>query len=213
MNQMDASGRTGHPRNEGSIVGHATVMAEERSTADEVARLLPLHVVAEPGSGRGPGRPRKVERRPDEHDLIYHREKIEEQQRFVESDSLVVAAKRGTEPTEMLRMVRGRYLEIAATLESETVGRPKGKDTAQIRSRQVAALREAATIEMELRKHGAGGVVDLKGEKFQRIFKLWIGMIRDVTMEMLEPEQVELLFNRLETEFTGWEVKAEDVIR
>jgi len=178
-----------------------------------VASVTPIHAAGGKRIKRPRGRPRKVASKPTQEALKYHKEMTEAQAKFVEEDELVKAAKGHSEPGVMLRNLHVRLLEIASALDFQAVENSKmGRDTAQIRSRQVTALREAANIEMELQKRGAD-VIDLKGEKFQKIFRLWITTLKDVVTEVVEPEKVDLLFNRLETEFANWEDRANDLVR
>ena len=87
-----------------------------------------------------------------------------------------------------------------------------GKDITTVSGRRIDALKKIADMEMEMRKVGFDQL-DVYSEKFQKILKLWIGMIEAVAQDILEPEQLDLFFNRLSSEMEGWEEKAADLVR
>jgi len=86
------------------------------------------------------------------------------------------------------------------------------RDIPQIISRQIAAMKEIAGVEMEIRKLGVDAI-DLKNERLQRVFSLLIETFRDVAKKMVAPEQFDLLWNKLENELEGWEDRADSLLR
>lgn len=177
---------------------------------DNVRRLLPVHAAPNTGKNslkvdRQRGRPRKVERMPTTSDLEYHAEMSEEKTRFIDQDPVYKAAVGKCESSEILHIIKSQVAREAAALEFQRIENEKfGRDTAQISTRRIDALTKIANIELEIKKLG-GDILDLRGEKFQRIFKLLIGKFETVAGDVLQPEQVDLLFNRLSTEMEGWE--------
>lgn len=180
--------------------------------------LLPVHAAPNTVSGRAiatprkPGRPRKVERRPDVGDLEYHAQLAEEREAFIESDPLVKATESRADTTEMLHTVKLEVAKEAAALHFQRIENEKyGRDCAQVSSRRIEALKKIADIELDVRKLGAEKI-DLKSEKMQRVFSYFIQQIKEVAADSLEPEEVDLLFNRLGTALDGWEEKCEDLV-
>lgn len=181
---------------------------------DNVRRLLPVHEAPFTGKHtlqverKKRGRPRSVERMPTTSDLEYHHEMSEEKQRFIEKDPIVKASFSNKDSSEILHIVKTQVAKEAAALEFQRIENEKyGKDTAQISTRRIDALTKIANIELEIKKLG-GDILDLKGEKFQRVFKLLIESFQEVASNVLSEEQVDLLFNRLGTALEGWEERA-----
>lgn len=199
------------------------VEAERDPTGDNIRQLLPVHAAPRVGGkGRGselkvhrqPGRPRKVERMPTTSDLEYHALMAEEKERAILEDPVVKAAlAKGGDPATVLRMIKIEVAKEAAALRMTRLENEKfGKDTGQTSSRRIDALVKVANLELEIRKLGAEAI-DLRAERFQKIFAIWITSIRDVAGEVLSPEQLDLFFNKLTTALDGWEDRAESQIR
>jgi len=201
-------------------------LPEESNTKalDNVRRLLPVHAAPRVGGkskggtdlkvSRGRGRPRNVERMPTTSDLEYHAEMSAEKQRFIDADPVVVAATKGkVEATKLLKLIQTEVAKEAAALHFQRVENEKfGKDTSQTSTRRIDALTKIANIELEIKKLGPS-TIDPSSEEFQRIFAMWVEVIRDVAAETLSPEQVDLFFNRLTTKLDGWEDRVADVSR
>jgi len=197
--------------------------ATEKKRADTVLKLLPVHAAPTLGGkgksgnalkvARGPGRPRKVERMPTTSDLQYHALMSEEKAKFIDSDTLVQAARSSSDPGQMLKIIRTEVAKEAAALQFQRIENEKfGKDTAQVSSRRVDALTKIANIEMEIKKLGTDAI-DLRSEKFQKVFALWIEIMREAATDTLTPEQIDLFFNRFSTKIEGWEERANDALR
>jgi hypothetical protein len=195
--------------------------ADEEEASDprgKVLSILPVH--AAPNTGKNPlkvqrqrGRPRKVERMPTTSDLQYHAEMTAAKQEFVENDPVVKQTLRRGDPVSMLHTLKTEVAREAAALSFQRIENEKhGKDTAQISSRRIEALSKIAAIELEIKKQG-GDVLDLRSEKFQRIFKFWIQTLQEVAAETLSPEMIDLLFNRLGTRLENWEEQAGEIAK
>jgi hypothetical protein len=190
----------------------------EAVNTGRVVHLLPVHAAPNTGKNkltvsRSRGRPRKVERMPTTSDLEYHARMTEAKASFIDQDPIVRAASKHTEPMAMLAVIRTEVAKESAALHFQRIENEKfGKDTAQVSSRRIDALKKIADIELELKKMGAD-VIDVHSEKFQRIFKLWIDTIREIAEETMNPQQIDLFFNRLTTSMEGWEEKAAEVLR
>jgi len=191
---------------------------------DNIRRLLPVHAAPTVGGKskngttlkvtRQGGRPRKVERMPTTSDLEYHAEMSETKEEFIERDPVVIAATKGkVEASLLLRVIRTEIAKEAAALHFQRVENEKfGKDTSQTSTRRIDALTKIANIELEIKKLGPSAI-DPTSEDFQKIFAMWVEMVRDVAAETLSPEQVDLFFNRLGTKLDGWEDRVADAAR
>lgn len=186
----------------------------ENPELDNVRHLLPVHAAPNTGKNplvvkRGRGRPRKVERMPTTSDLEYHAAMSEEKQRFIDQDPIVLAA-RSKDAATLLRVLLAEMAKESAALHFQRIENEKyGKDTAQVSSRRVETLNKIASIQFELKKLGAD-VIDLHGERFQRVFAFWIESLKEVAKDVLTPEQCDLFFNRLATTLEGWEDRASE---
>ena len=198
----------------------------ERLAVGNVVPILPVHAAPysqqrsrSEGGGdalkvqRKVGRPRKVERMPTTSDLEYHAIMAEAKAKFIDEDSVVTAAKRHADPMEMLAVIRGEVTKESAALHFQRIENEKyGKDTAQVSTRRIDALKKIADIELEIKKLG-GDTIDVRSEQMQRIFQFFIETVRGILEETLAAEQIDLVFNRFSTEFEGWQEKLSDVLR
>lgn len=192
----------------------------ESSAMDNVRQLLPVHAAPKRGNGGGTlkverqrGRPRKVEKMPTTSDLEYHAVISEEKQKFITQDPVVVATTGKIDASDLLRKLRTEIAKEAAALHFQRIESEKfGKDTSQTSTRRIDALTKIAHIELEIAKIGPS-TVDVRSEKFQRVIQLFLGFIQEVASETLNPETLNLFFNRLETKMEHWEDKAEEALR
>lgn len=205
------------------LEGAEDQVMDEASAANNVAQMLPLHAAPTVGGKskggtvlkmeRGRGRPRKVERMPTTSDLEYHAKMTEVKATFITQDAVVQAAVKHADPMAMLQVIKTEVAKESAALHFQRIENEKfGKDTAQVSTRRIDALKKIADIELEVKKLG-GDVVDVHSEKMQRIFKFFIDTVRLILEENLPPEQIDLVFNRLSTEFEGWQDKLSEVLR
>jgi isopropylmalate/homocitrate/citramalate synthase len=177
-----------------------------------VAAVVPLHAATGPVK-RGPGRPRRINPKPTVDDLAYHAEMQQRKAEFIDSDVIVGSIGGRKESAERLQALQLEIAKEAASLLFSRIDIEKyGKDSTQVSSRRIAALREVASIELEIKKLGVAGI-DLSSERFQRVFAFFIETLKEAASEVLTTEQLDLLFNRLETKLDGWETKAQDLVR
>ena len=182
--------------------------------AKVVGLPLPLHSAT--GSlavRRRVGRPKKINPRPTFEDLEYHEETLKRKNDFIQQDSLVASAASGQSTIEVLQRIKTELArEAAALLFARNEEEKYGRDTSQISSRRIAALREIASLETEIRNMGST-VIDLRGEQFQKIFAFFLENLKEVASAVMSTEQGNLFFNRLETQFEDWEERAQNLVR
>jgi hypothetical protein len=180
--------------------------------------ILPVH--AAPNSGgrqlvvkRGPGRPRKVERMPTTSDLEYHALMTEEKMRFTETDPLVRAIEGNCDTMTLLHRVKLDIARETSALHFQRIENEKrGVDTAQVSSRRIDALERLAKIELKIREADRDSI-NLGSEKMQKIFALWVEVMREVAQEVLPPEFMDLFFSKFSSAMEDWEEKAQNVLR
>src|SRR4030042_6543578 len=177
--------------------------------------FLPEKVTAAAG-GRAAGTrtrpPGSRFNKPTKEDLEYYEKTYEESCKFIDEDPVVCGAK-GRDTLAFLATLKAEVAREAAALVYQRVVLEKmGKDITQISGRRIDALKKIADIEMEMLKIGFDHI-DVRSEKFQKVFKMWIETIQSVAEQVLSPEELDLFFNRLSTEMEGWEDKAEDLVR
>lgn len=164
---------------------------------------------------RGPGRPKKVAPKVSREDLQYHQEVMAEQAEFVDGDEIVKATRDRSSSLETLQLVKERLAIGGATLDFARIELQKRgalKDVPQVISRQIAAMKEIANIELQISQFQAS-VFNLRDERLQKVFAMLIESFRDVLKEMLSHKEFDLVWNRLETQLEGWEDRAEDLVR
>ena len=150
---------------------------------------------------------------PTTSDLQYHASIAEVKQEFIDRDPIVVAGRSHVESPEILRLLRMEASKEAAAIHFQRIENEKfGRDVAQASTRRIDALAKIAKIEHDIAKLGTE-VIDLRGEKFQRIFKLWVEVIREVAQEVLPPELIDMFFNRFSQKMEGWEERASEVMQ
>ena len=179
-----------------------------------ILRLLPtFDVGAAPGGDpakvkRRTGRPRKIELRPTIEDLEHHAAVAAERDRFIDADALVVALERGDDTRTLLRGILREIVRESAALEfNRRDVEKRGRDSAQISSRRIDALKKVADIEIKLREID-GEVWNLSSERFQRLFALWVEKLTAVAQETLPPEAADVFMNRLASALSSWETDA-----
>lgn len=173
--------------------------------------VLPLHEVGE--GTRGRGRPKTVERKPTRDDLLYHAKVAQDRRAHVESDELAQAVRLGENPRDVLRRVAESLADEAACLQHERYELQKrGKSIGQVVSRRAALLVELTRLQIKINELDPS-VLDLHGEAFARVFRIWLEDLAKVAKETLPPEQFDVLFNKLENTMTGWESRVEAMLR
>lgn len=203
-----------------------TPVEDEATAVSNVVSLLPAHAAPyaqnrsrSEGGGdplkiqRRQGRPRKVERAATTSDLEYHAQMSELKARFIDRDAVVQASVNRVDPLDMISVLKTEVAKEAAALHFQRIENEKfGKDTAQVSTRRIDALKKIADIELEIKKIG-GANIDVRSEKMTRIFKFFIDTVKAILEENLKEEQIDLVFNRLETDFQGWQDKLADILR
>lgn len=203
---------------EESLVDDATTDSEDVGTEEsgkllEMAKVVPLHAVTAPAK-RGPGRPRKINPKPTTDDLLYHAEIQRQMIAYVEADDMVKATAI-REGSPLIHVLRHKTARNAAALEFQRIELQKyGRipEAAQLISRHTAVMKELSTIEADLNKR-SNEVIDLRSEKIQQVYGLWIERVREAATDVLPKESLDLFFNRLETSMDGWEDEAESRLR
>jgi hypothetical protein len=196
--------------NEPTATSDQEAQEHQPQLAQVLGTVVPIHA-ATGKIKRGPGRPKKIRTEPTRDDLIYHAEMMRQKTAFIDADPLVKSSSERQEAIETLQRVKTEIAKESAALHFQRIEEEKyGKDTSQMSSRRIAALREVAHLELEIRRLGET-MIDLKGEKFQKIFALLLETVKSAAEEVLSPEMIGLLFNRLETKLEGWEEKAQSL--
>jgi len=186
-------------------------MANESTKIGPMAMVVPVHAATGPIK-RGVGRPKKINPQPTVNELAYHAEMQRLKAEYTNDIDTVNKAVRGrVDSLETLQRIKEEIATEAASLYCDRVEAAKyGKDTTQISSRRIGALKEVASIELEMRRLGTN-FIDLKSERFQKVFAFLLDSIRNAATATFSSEQVDMLFNRLETELEGWEEKAQNL--
>lgn len=187
-------------------------MAEKTETPP--ANVVALHdLTGVAGIQRRRGRPRKIEPKPTVYEDWYYGQIAEDRARHIDSDQIVRSVRDRADAPEVLQGIRQAVAEEAAALQFQRRELEKrGRDGAQISSRRIDALVQLGKIELEVRKLYSQEV-DLRGERFQRIFQLWAKDLQEVVAEVMSPQQVDVFYTHFVAKMENWENRAEEVIR
>lgn len=127
---------------------------------------------------------------------------------LLNDDPIVQSVEAGDDSVSFLHVLK---LEVAK--ETAFINRLKYNpaltvdEVAELSQKHLSGLVKLATLEKDILKN-CQTTVDLRQEKFQRVFQFWLETLKEVVEAILLPEQVDLLFNKLEVALTGWEDKA-----
>lgn len=188
---------------------------ETEDTLAEIMHILPVQDAPNDGHGkdvkvkRGRGRPRKVETMLTRDALEYHAEISQLKGRYVEEDPIVQAIDAGASPSAVLQHIKAGVAREAASLAFERIETEKrGRDTSMISSRRIDALKKIAEIELKLRELEAENI-NLSGENTQKLFSLWADWMREVGLEVMPPEMLDLFSSKFAAKMETWEEEAE----
>jgi hypothetical protein len=203
----------------GSVAG-APVSPKSATPSREgsILSILPVHGAPRTKKNllkvkRGRGRPRKVERMPTTTDLEYHASMETKRLAFLDTDPLSVAIFDRKDSPHIIQQVKYEIARETASLHFQRIENSKyGRDTSMISSRRIDALERIAKIELKIKELDRDAI-NLSSEKMQKIFVLWVDMMRVVAQEVLPPETVDMFFNRFATVMEGWEEKAANTLR
>ena len=192
-----------------NVIGGLTVSTSKKGgTAIPNGKLIRLGDGSFVSVKRGRGRPRKIELAPTVSDLEYHAAASRAKAEFIASDPLVKAIIAKADSNIVLTHIKEQIAREAAELQFERSESDKlGKDGMLHSAKRVQALVKIADLEIEMKKLG-GDVIDLKSERFQKIFAMLIDKMQEVARTTMPPEIADLFFTRLISEMEGWEEEA-----
>jgi hypothetical protein len=186
--------------------------SEHTKQVEKTAAVVPIQTAPK----RRRMAPLKVDRRPDWDAVEYHREMLKCQAELSDNSEVVKAIRADASSLTKLRALQEQIAMAASSLEFQQwelqKRRSSAKDTAQIISRRISALKEVANIEREISQFSAS-TLNLRDERLQRIFAMFLEVFRDILNETLPDEQFDLIWNKLETALEGWENKADEILR
>jgi len=144
----------------------------------------------------------------------YQALRVERRNNFIDDDPLVKVVNHGGDAFAVLREIKREIAREAASLHFDRLEAESGraKDPTTISARRIEALRRIADIELKIRELDQHSI-NLSSEKMQRVFALWVEVIKEVAQEVMTPEVMELFFNRFATAMEGWEERAQDALR
>lgn len=133
--------------------------------------------------------------------------------RFTAQDSIVVSLKDDhRDPFALLRNIQGEIAEEAASMRFKRVEENRyGRSSENLSVKRIQAMKDIASIELKVRELGEVAI-DVTGERFQRVFKLWIGLMTEAA-EVLEETERDIYLNKLSSVMEGWEDKAALALR
>ena len=193
-------------------------MSNDKERTAKVVSLLPVHDAPRTDHRalvvkRGRGRPRKVDAAPTTSDLQYHALMAQQRAEFIDEDELVKVIQEHGGASDVLFNIKREVAREAASLHFERIETEKrGRDTSQISSRRIDALKKIAEIELKVRELEAEKF-DFTSPRFQKLFTLWVEQMQEVAKEVLPAEMANIFFNRFASMMEGWEEKAGNALR
>jgi len=165
------------------------------------------------GVKRGRGRPRKIERKPTTSDLEYHAEMTRAREAFISSDPVLKKIEEHGDALDVLFLIKKEVAAEAASLHFERIETQKrGKETGQVSTRRIEALKKIADIELKIKEIDSESI-NLSSERMQKLFTMWVETMREVAQETLPEEAMNLFFNRFASVMEGWEERATNTLR
>lgn len=138
---------------------------------------------------------------------------VERKTRFVENDPIMRVVDSQGDTLAVLREIKREIAREAASLNFERLDvERKGKDASSISVRRIEALRRVADIELKIREMDQHSI-NLSGEKMQKVYALWVEIMREIAQDVLSEEVMDLFFNRFATAMEGWEERAQEALR
>lgn len=145
-------------------------------------------------------------------DEQYHQLMIERKTRFIESDPVMKIVETNGDSSAVLRELKREIARESASLHFDRLElEKKGKDPSAVSVRRIEALRRIADLELRIREMNQHSI-NLSGEKMQKIYALWVEIMREIAQEVLPEEVMDLFFNRFATAMEGWEERAQEAI-
>ncbi len=193
-------------------------MSKSGDRIASVVSIVPVHGAPRTDKNdlkvkRKPGRPRKIERAATTSDLEYHVEMVAKRQEFIGTDELVKAVEAKDGPLNILYLIKKEVAKEAASLHFERIETEKhGRDTGQVSTRRIEALKKIADIELKI-KELDNESINLSSERMQKVFQQWVEALREIAQETMPPEMLDLFFNRFATVMEGWEERATGALK
>lgn len=147
------------------------------------------------------------------HEEALYQEALDEERRQFIADDPVVQAAAGRDSLAVLGAIKMQAAQEAASLAfAKSLLERQGKDATQTAVKHLDALKKIADIELEMRKIGVDQL-DITGEKFQRVLKYFLGVVKTAAQQTMNSEQADLFFVKLTTEMEGWVDKVAEIIK
>lgn len=160
---------------------------------------------------RKPGRPRVVRPAPDHDEFEYLVELAEARQSLIEDDTLLRALERRAESGDVIHLAVVGLAEESARLrfdreQAEAAGFVAAE---MISARRVDALGKLASTIGQAKKMGVYGSLDVRGEQFQRVEKLWLDLLKEVAADVLPTETGRVVLDRVASAIAAWRASLE----
>lgn len=150
---------------------------------------------------------------PTTSDLEYHALMTEEKMRFTETDPLVRSIEGNCDTMTLLHRIKLDIAREQSAIHFQRIESEKrGVDTGQLSSRRIDALERLAKIELKIREADRDSI-NLGSERMQKIFALWVEIMREVAQEVLPAEFMDMFFSKFSIAMEDWEEKAQNVLR
>lgn len=139
---------------------------------------------------------------------------VRERDNFVKSQELVLAIERGASTTELIDLSLREIAEESSHLKYERKKASKeGKNTANYTVMRIGALRQLAEVLLKRKEAALAERLDLKSERFQKIFKTWMKFVYESMIKAgVEETVIDLVFAQMKVDMINWEKLIDEVV-
>lgn len=137
---------------------------------------------------------------------------VRDREQFVKAQDLVQAAERGASTSEWIDIALREIAEESAHLKWERKKAAKdGKNTANFTVMRVGTLRQLAEVLLKRKEAALAERLDLKSERFQKIFKTWMKFFYEsMSKSGVEETVIDLVFQQMKADMVDWEKKIDE---
>lgn len=126
---------------------------------------------------------------------------------FIKSQELMQAVEKKASTSEWIDIVLQEIAEESTNLKYERRKAAKeGNNTANFTVMRVGTLRQLAEVLMKRKDISSSEKLDLKSERFQKVFKMWMEFFYHSMMKSgVEETIIDLVFQQMKADMVDWE--------
>lgn len=159
-----------------------------------------------------PSRPRLADASPEKLEKLER--EVKKKNMDLKKDRLLNLVKDNTSGIDFFEKIIEEFSEEVFSLKHEREkAEAKGKDTSGLSIKRVNALKHLADLWIAKRKLSIDEAMDLKSERFQRVFKFLLTIFRDSMVDSgMDMDDIKKVIQTLMFNLDGWEEKAQELV-